>query len=34
MLEEDIYKVNSETYGRTGDVSNLTADSAGGVVFR
>lgn len=34
MEEESLYKANSETYARTGDVIKLTADSAGRVIFR
>lgn len=33
-MEEELYKANSGAYARTGDVGNLTADSAGRVIFR
>ena len=33
-MEEELYKANSETYARTGDVYKLTQDSGGRVVFR
>lgn len=34
MMEEEIYKANSETYARTDKVAELTADSKGRVIFR
>lgn len=34
MLEEELYKANSEIYARTGDVTKLTQDSEGRVIFR
>lgn len=33
-MEEELYKANSETYAKTEDVSKLTPDSAGRVIFR
>ena len=34
MEEDSLYKANSETYARTGELGKLTADSAGRVIFR